>query len=953
MESTYPLKDVALLLVEDEIEARDMLGRMLAMNYPGLRIYVADDGLSGLEIFNELRPEIVVTDINMPRMNGIAMAREIKEVDPEATIVAVTAHSETSYLLNAIEIGMDHYVLKPVNYPELFRVLDMIWEKLALRRLVAVQVERIRQREQQLSQAESITHLGSWEYHPATGDAVWSDEMYHILGLDPENVPASYGNLLERVHPGDREAFEKSVQQAREPSEGAAPHYYRIVRPDGSTRIVRGQLKTVVDAGGNISLIGTSHDVTELKWAEAALRASEQRFFKIFQATPDLLCITSVKDGTISEVNEAFLETLEFGRDEVVGRPATDICFWADADQCARVLNAVQEKEVVRDIEVRLAAKGGRVLTVLTSADSIEINGNPYLLTLFKDITERKRLEEDRARLAAIVESSDDAIMAVGPDGTVTSWNAGAEKMFGYAARDMMGVHISFLVSPDRTEEMARLHEGIRSDGEVTHCELVHVDKGGRKVYVSLTMSPIRNTDGMIVGTSCIARDVTARTQMEEIIKHQAQHDTLTDLPNRKLFNDFLALELAQARRNRKSLAVLYMDLDHFKQINDTLGHGAGDLLLQSVAQRLKRCVRESDTVARIGGDEFNVLMPDLAQSDDVGAVVGKIMGVFRTPFLLDGVEVHATTSIGISMFPDDGDSCADLLEKADGAMYVAKQSEGTSYQFYNAEINARTVNRQTMERSLREAVLKGELELVYQPLLHIGSGRIVAAEALLRWHHPQQGVLLPSDFLAVAEETGAIVAMGEWVMFHACAQMKQWREKGLDLCVAVNLSNREFHQPNLIELTARALAETGLDPSSLELDITEKAIMENPDFSIRNMRRLTELGVAFSVDDFGIGSSSLQRIKQLPIGKLKIDRSFIKGILTQQNDLDVVTAVICMSHSLKMKVNAVGVESMEQFTLMRNYGCDEVQGELISGPLPAAEFERLVLKGGSGHHAL
>jgi len=943
----YRLQDVTLLLVEDEIEARDMLSRMLGMNYRGLKIYVAENGVSGLALFNEFRPEIVVTDINMPQMNGIAMAREIKQVEPETTIVAVTAHSETSYLLNAIEIGMDHYVLKPVNYPELFRVLDRIGEKIMLRRLVAEQVERIRRREQQLSQAEKITHLGSWEWHVASGDMVWSDEFYRILGLEPESAPAGLEALLDMVHPADREALKKAVQQARDTLQGMGSHYYRVVRPDGLTRIVRGQLEVISDSSGALFLVGTCHDVTELKWAEASLRASERRFSKIFQATPDLLSITSLKDGTILEVNDAFLRALGYQRQEVVGRSAADLALWADAGQPGVLLQTLAEQGEVRDVEVRLKAKEGRELEGLISAESIEINGNPFLLTLFKDISERKRLEADRARLAAIVESSDDAIMAVGLDGTIASWNAGAEKMFGFSARDMKGVHLSFLVAPDSKDEISRLHEGIRSDGQVTHCEVVHVRKGGKQIYVSLTMSPIRSADGTVVGTSCIARDVTERTRMEEIIKHQAQHDTLTDLPNRKLFLDFLVLELAQARRNRKILAVLYLDLDHFKQINDTMGHASGDLLLQAVAQRLKRCVRESDTVARIGGDEFNVLMPDLAQSDDVGTVVGKIMGVFETPFVLEGVEVKATTSVGVSMFPEDGDSSDELLQKADGAMYVAKQSPGNSYQFYNGEINTRTVNRQKMERRLREAVPKGELELVYQPLLRLDTGGIVGAEALLRWHHPEHGLLLPSQFLGVAEETGAIIPIGEWVIFNACAQMKGWQEKGHDLAVAVNLSNREFHQPNLIDLTARALSETGLDPWSLELDITEKAIMDNPDFSVRNMRRLTELGVAFSVDDFGIGSSSLQRIKQLPIGKLKIDRSFIKDILTEPNDRDVVTAVICMSHSLKMRVNAVGVESEEQLALIRSYGCDEVQGDLISRPLPAPEFERLLAQGG------
>jgi diguanylate cyclase (GGDEF)-like protein/PAS domain S-box-containing protein len=942
---TNQIKDISMLFVEDEVESRDMLARMLVMNYPGLTLHVAENGISGLELYRRFRPNLVMTDINMPEMNGIAMAREIRAIDPEAVVIAVTAHSDTLYLLNAIEIGIHHYILKPVNYTELFGVIDKLVAKIMLERLVGEQLERIQKREQQLSEAQKIAHLGSWEWDVSDGRVVWSDELYRILGLEPEDVVPSYQSFLERIHPGDREALRVAVRQAFDDQRPESFHYFRIVRPDGAARIVRGQLEVTFDETGKrpVAVVGTCHDVTEQKWAEAALRASEQRFFKIFQATPDLLSITSLSEGSYLEVNEAFLRVLGYQRQEVIGRRVRDLGVWVDDRERLEVDRTLEESGEARDLEVRFMTKGGLEVVGLVSAESIEIAGSRCALTLFKDISERKRLEEDRARLAAIVESSDDAIMATDALGTITSWNAGAEKIFGYPASEMKGVHVSFLAAPERKGAMSRLFQSIRDAEQATHFDMVHLRRDGRKINVSLTMSPIKDADGTLVGTSCIARDVTERTENEEIIKHQAQHDTLTDLPNRKLFMDFLALELAQARRNRRNLAVLFLDLDHFKQINDTLGHAAGDLLLQAVAQRLKRCVRESDTVARIGGDEFNVLMPDLNLSDDVGTVVGKIMGVFDTPFVLDNLEVSATTSVGISMFPEDGNGSEDLVQKADSAMYVAKQSSGNSYQFFNEEINLRTVKRQKLERLLRGAVQEGEMELVFQPQLRLDTGEIVGAEALLRWRHPEEGLLLPAEFMGVAEETGAIVQIGEWVIRNACAQMKSWQSKGHRFAMTVNLSNRQFHQPNLIEMTARALSEAGLDPQWLELDITEKAIMDNLDFSVRNMRKLTDLGVAFSIDDFGIGSSSLQWIKKLPIGKLKIDRSFIKDILTEPNDLAVVSAVISMSHNLKMKVNAVGVESLEQLTLIRNYGCDEVQGDLISRPLPPQEFESMV----------
>jgi len=809
----YPIHDIALIYVEDEPESRAMLSRMLAANYPGLSIREAENGAAGLALFRENRPQIVLTDINMPVMNGIQMAREMSALDPEVVVVAVTAHSDTSYLLSAIEIGIHHYVLKPVNYTELFGVIDGILEKITLRRRV---------REQ-----------------------------------------------------------------------------------------------------------------------EAELRASEQRFFRIFQATPDLMSITDAADGCYLEVNEAFLRELDYGRVEVVGRPEQDLGVWARDLERVGVTRALEDLGELYNLEVHFRARSGRELAGLLSAQYLEIDGKRCVLTLFKDITERKRIEEELVRLASIVESSDDAIMATDPDGIITIWNAGAEKIFELTAEEIKGKHLSTLAPADRREYLTRICQG--KEEQATHLDLAYPRKDAKQIHVSLSLSPLKDAEGRVVGLSGIARDITRRAEREETIRHQALHDPLTDLPNRKLFMDFLALELAQARRNRKNLAVLFLDLDHFKQINDTLGHAAGDLLLQAVAQRLKGCVRESDTVARIGGDEFNVLMPDLHQTDDVGTVVGKIMGVFENPFRLDNVEIKATTSVGVSMFPDDGDTSSDLVQKADSAMYVAKQTNGNAYQFYNAQINERTIRRQRTERLLRQAVQLNQLELLFQPLVRIDTGRIVGAEALLRWHHPEDGLLLPSQFLGVAEETGAIVSLGEWTIRTACAQMKKWQDKGHRFTVTVNLSNRQFHQPNLLQMTSELLAETGLDPRALELDVTENAIMDDLDSSIRNMRQLTGLGVKFSVDDFGIGSSSLHCIKQLPIDRVKIDRSFIRDILTQSNDLAVVSAVISMSHNLGMKVNAVGVELPEQLTLIRSNGCDEVQGDLISKPLPADQFELLV----------
>jgi predicted signal transduction protein with EAL and GGDEF domain len=348
--------------------------------------------------------------------------------------------------------------------------------------------------------------------------------------------------------------------------------------------------------------------------------------------------------------------------------------------------------------------------------------------------------------------------------------------------------------------------------------------------------------------------------------------------------------------------------------------------------------------VARLGGDEFTVLMPALGHTDDVGTVLRKILGVFETPFMLDDAVVEATTSIGICMFPDDGECGEELMKKADIAMYAAKGSGKNSYQFYNAEINSRTIKRQKMESLLHQAVGRGEMELLFQPQVCSNTRGIIGAEALLRWRHPEQGLLTPDQFLAVAEDSGAIVPIGEWVIRNACDQARIWNEKGYPLSVSVNLSNRQFHQPNFIEKTALILAETGLMPHQLEFDITEKTIMTDVDFSLRSMQVLAEMGVALAIDNFGSGSSSLHWIKKMRTHKVKIDKSFVINMMCEPDDLAVVNAVIAMSHNLNMKVAANGVETEEQLSVIQQSGCDQLQGYVISKPLQSVEFEQMVV---------
>ncbi|HEX8948507.1 MAG TPA: bifunctional diguanylate cyclase/phosphodiesterase, partial [Dissulfurispiraceae bacterium] len=424
-------------------------------------------------------------------------------------------------------------------------------------------------------------------------------------------------------------------------------------------------------------------------------------------------------------------------------------------------------------------------------------------------------------------------------------------------------------------------------------------------------------------------------------------HDPLTDLPNRDLLTKLLGHELPQMQRAGKKLAVLYLDLDHFKNINDSLGHEAGDVVLRQVVDRLRSSLREFNTLARVGGDKFTILLPLIAQPENAAESAENMRAVFKKPFTVDNYEFHITASIGISLYPDDGGNAGTLLKNAEIAMYHAKDQGRNNYQFFNTALNIRTLERIMFENSLRRAVEREELFVCYQPQIDTKTREIIGAEALVRWRHPELGLLTPLQFIPLAEETGLILQIDQWVLRTACAQLRTWQAEGCPLRnVSVNLSSRQFQQSNLAETIGRILEETGLGPESIGVEITETLAMQDTEFTARNLSKLDSMGIRFAIDDFGTGYSSLSYLKRLPIHKLKVDKSFIMSLTRDPDYQAIVSAVIAMAHILKLKVIAEGVETEEQLAFLHETHCDEAQGYLFSKPLPAEEFEELLAGG-------
>jgi diguanylate cyclase (GGDEF)-like protein/PAS domain S-box-containing protein len=603
--------------------------------------------------------------------------------------------------------------------------------------------------------------------------------------------------------------------------------------------------------------------------------------------------------------------------------------------------------------EEQLAASDARADTYFTRA-SVATAAVLFVIGVLCFLNWQLSLSRSNAsRVLAAIESSVNAILITKLEDngtrTVEYANPAFERITGYATTEALGSNTAFLLGGD-TEQAAlpEIRNAIleRRDG---HAVLRNYRKDGTLFWNDLYIAPVRNDRGEVTHFVEVMNDVTAAKTYEEQLAHQANFDTLTGLANRNLLQDRLQQAIANARRERGVVATMFLDIDNFKVVNDNLGHRVGDLLLQEIATRLRSCVRDSDTVARLGGDEFVLVLraarDDLDQLEGVfTAFVEKLQRAIGAPMTLGGRQIRPACSVGISLYPQDGDDAETLLRHADAAMYRAKELGRNRFQFFTSEVQVRIQKRLDLHSSLRLAYERQEFELYYQPQVDLTTGSIVAIEALLRWRHPVRGLVGPDEFIEFAEETGLIVPIGNWVLTQACRQNKQWQKDGLPkVPIAVNMSARQCEQSDSDEVVRDALAASRLDPRYLELEITESISMANPERSVPQMERLKQAGVMLSIDDFGTGFSNFGYLRRFPIDQLKIDHSFVHDIATDFTSLAICQGIIALSHSLKLKVVAEGVENAEQLALLRRNGCDVIQGHYFSPPVTHAEMAALL----------
>ena len=742
----------------------------------------------------------------------------------------------------------------------------------------------------------------------------------------------SKGEFLRMRITDIRPAEELPVMHARlaELRDRAAPALFRHRKADGTTFFVEITSYEFVTAGRRARLV-ISVDVTERQRAEQLLRESEERYRSLVELSPDAIMLHS--DRRFIFLNPAAVELLgATSADDLIGTEIIDRVHPDSRHAVAARLRTLDEGHDVPMIEEKFLRLDGSEVAVEVAAIGFVFNGMPAVQVVARDITQRKEIEE---RYRLLFERNLAGVFRTTTDGSILDCNDALARIFGYHDKDELLAQPAesvYFDPQDRENVLNRLRE----HGSLTNIETRMRRADGTELWVLENVTLIESR-GELEGTII---DITERKTAQEQIEYQAFHDVLTGLPNRRLFRDRIGVALAHARRQRRGIAVMFLDRDEFKLVNDTLGHTVGDGLLQAIANRLVGAVRAEDTVARMGGDEFTILVSDTSDRRAAGVVAAKVLETVAQPVTIDEHELFVTTSLGIAMFPDDGTDAETLLKNADRSMYRAKEAGRNNFQYATPDAFDSAAGRLSIEASLHHALEREELVVHYQPIIDLASHEIVGAEALVRWRHPENGLMGPDDFIHIAEECGLIVPMGEWILRTSCAQMKQWHDAGhARLRIAVNLSPRQFQQRDLPATIERVLRETGLSPAMLDIEITESAAMQNAEQSLAIMRKLKEMGVRISIDDFGTGYSSLSYLKRFPIDTVKIDQNFVRDLAQSSNDAAIVTAVISMARALKLGVIAEGVETTEQLDFLKREQCETIQGFLYSRPVPAEEF--------------
>lgn len=931
--------ELHFLLIDDNPDDRALVARELSRAFPRAR-------LTSITTMDALLPaiaahdfDLVITDYHLRWSDGLTVLSKVKTSSPECPVVMFTGTGNESIVADAMKRGLDDYVVKtPAHYARLPGAVRHALERSRARAAAQDAEGRYRTLFETSPDAVGVFDLDAnllmangralEVFGYATEAEMIGRSMYSFL------VPEDRGRAAEAM----RWLMENGRYKTLE---------YRAQRRDGRIIHIESNAGLVRDRDGlPRTVIATARDISERRAADEHAR----QLSSAIEQTADIVMITD-RDGIIEYVNPAFEKTSGFSAAEACGRKSNlmrsgrhDNAFY---DQ---LWATIARGEPFRDIFMNCRRNGDlyyeeKTITPLRNAKGVVT----HFVSTGKDITERIHAENliraNEEHLRTIIDTEPECVKIIGADGRLIDMNAsGLAMVEADNLEQVTRQPLLNLVLPEHRAAFRELTQSVLQGNKGMLTFEIEGLKGTRR-WLETHAVPMNTRDGKTVLLG-ITRDITQRRRAEERLSYLAHHDELTGLPNRVLFADRLQQAMIDATRRERLVAVIFLDLDRFKNVNDTLGHDAGDQLLQGVAQRLTSVVRPGDTVARLSGDEFTLVLADMAHADDAARLAQKILEEFTQPFSIAGRELFIRVSLGVTIYPIDTQDSQELLRNADIAMYRAKDAGRNTYQFYTPQMTAKAIERLGMEHALRLALNRGEFRLHYQPIMGGAPPTLIGAEALLRWQSESHGLVQPAQFIPTAEETGLIVPIGAWALRTACEQLNQWHAAGFSgLKIAVNLSVRQFQHNDVVQTVIGALGAANLLPQHLELEITESILAQGEEVTTA-LNDLSRYGVRFSIDDFGTGYSSLSYLKRFPIDTLKIDRSFVRDIPRDADDSAIAAAIIAMAHNLGITVVAEGVETQEQLEFLTRHACDAMQGFYFSEPLPPEEFIALLQSG-------
>ncbi len=933
------MEQVRILIVEDEaLTAEDLRHTLIGFGYQISGII--GSGEEAVRAAREDNPSLVLMDILLQgEMDGIEAARRI-QAESHIPVIFLTAYSDTETIEKLKFAGSYGYILKPFERRELLANIGIALHKHHLEMRVMESEERYR------TLFENSV-VGIFQGTADGGIVTANSTLAHMLDYDSvDELGSAVANIGTHLFADDKKRREFLKKLIRNSS--VDNYETELLRRD-SSRIWVSITARVVGSGKRERIYeGIVFDISGRKSAERNLHEIELSRAAILQSALDAIITFFGEDGMILEFNPAASMMFGYRPEEIIGEHAAQL-FNPVGDKAGDGRQEWIEHAVAsylnRRVETNAYRADGSIFPVELGLSRINREGAPIYVGFIRDITERLATERDMRKLSMAVEQSSDWIVITDSIGTIEYANDTVCALTGYSREELIGKNPRLWKSGMHDEAFYRALWDTALSGQNYTALFTNRKKTGELIHLDTTISPVRDPAGAILQLLATGRDVTEKLAMEERLNFLSFYDLLTELPNRSLFIDRLGQAIARAEYKERVVAVILLDIDRFKFLNDVFGMSAGDEVLRVLSKRIGGSIREGDTLARSGSDEFALILADVARQDDLILMTEKLRNIISEPISINGKDIVLTASMGVSICPDDGDDARVLLQNADIAMARAK-NQGNTYRFYTTDLNEKASEFLNMEALLRNAIASNEFELHYQPYFSASTEAIAGMESLLRWNSGELGSVSPVRFIPVLEESGLILPVGDMVVEKACRQLREWHDKGFETVpVAINISPLQFRQKDFAERLIALVGECGASPSMLTLEITESTFMRDPEFTRTTLEALRKAGFTVSIDDFGTGYSSLGYLKRYPLDNLKIDISFIRDIVADPDSRAIVSAIILMAHSLNLRTVAEGIETREQLEILRELACDFIQGYYYSRPIPPAEMEKKYLK--------